>query len=267
MISYCDKYIQIRLPKNSLLLRKVINYANKHFSQNIKLSSSVLILDDGETYKKEYLLQWCIHASAPSLESKALDLVISDALKRAHLPLHIKITGEAELLERVHIRASVLGVNRMLLKMEKENFVAKRYIKLLFQKYCLSDKGNEIYLNATGEEFWDKVINLISFKVIHNVLLVFEFNDFMSKEKFERSINQSFLTKEERELRRSYSLLDSTIGDDFSTIKSRYLKLVRTYHPDTVYGKNKEIVDAYITRFRAIKEAYEVIKNSSKVAS
>ncbi|PAF50227.1 hypothetical protein BKH43_05620 [Helicobacter sp. 13S00401-1] len=267
MISYCDKYVQVRLPKNSLLLRKVINYANKHFSQNIKLSSSVLILDDGETYKKEYLLQWCIHASAPSLETKALDSIIKEALDRAHLPLHIKITSEDDLLEQVRIKASVIGINRVLLKMEKENFVAKRYIKLFFQKYCLSDKGNEIYLNAVGQEFWDKIINLISFKIIHNVMLVFEFNDFMSKEKFESASAQSFLTREERELRRSYSLLDSNIGDDFGVVKSRYLKLVRTYHPDMVYGKNKEIVDAYITRFIAIKEAYEVVKNSCKVAS
>lgn len=66
-ITYCDKFVQIELAQGSRLLQKVLEYANKHFSKRYQLSSSLLILDDGERFKKDYLINWTYHATMQSV--------------------------------------------------------------------------------------------------------------------------------------------------------------------------------------------------------
>ena len=66
-ITCCDKFVQIELAQGSRLLKKVLEYANKHFSKRYHLSSSLLILDDGERFKKDYLINWTYHATMQSV--------------------------------------------------------------------------------------------------------------------------------------------------------------------------------------------------------
>lgn len=51
-IELLAKFTQIALPNSHPLLKKVLNYAKKHFSQCHMLSSSLLILNDTECFKK-----------------------------------------------------------------------------------------------------------------------------------------------------------------------------------------------------------------------
>ncbi len=51
-IELLAKFTQIALPNSHPLLEKVLNYAKKHFSQCHMLSSSLLILNDTECFKK-----------------------------------------------------------------------------------------------------------------------------------------------------------------------------------------------------------------------
>jgi DnaJ like chaperone protein len=59
-----------------------------------------------------------------------------------------------------------------------------------------------------------------------------------------------------------YTILGCSRTDSDDTVKSRYRKLVRDYHPDAIASKG--LPDEFITfahdKFREIQEAYEVVK-------
>ncbi|PAF54009.1 hypothetical protein BKH42_03320 [Helicobacter sp. 13S00482-2] len=253
-VSYCNSYVQIELFEESELFEKIIRYSNKHFFEQYHLSSSVLILDDGERFKKDYLINWAYHASLQE-EKSDLDMLLS----HTHLPIRIKILKKNDILQRVKISLRVVGLNQVILTLEKKNALAKRYLKSLFGFYCDFECENEVHLRAKGEDFWKHIINLISSKVIHNVLIEFDYKGFKGE-----TFGSSFLTEDERNLRECYIQLQSRFDDDFKSVKKRYLNLVRIYHPDNVYGENETIVQDYHDRFTKINEAYEVIKKSQK---
>ncbi|TLD84227.1 J domain-containing protein [Helicobacter trogontum] len=253
MISCCDKYVQIKLAEDSKILPKVLSYAKKHFSRNYRLSSSVLILDDGEIIKKNYLINWCYHAANHCDVDDNTELEF--ALANSHLPIRIKMVKSTDLLEKIRVKIQLIGTSRIILTLSKRNRVAERYIKAMFGSHYIGMSQNEIYLQSSNEFFWESVMRFIGNRVIHNIVLSFEYSDFNADE-------ISFLTTQEKELRQCYATLDSQFGDDFELVKKRYLKLAREYHPDNFYGENeKEILD-YTTKFHKITEAYKTIKRT-----
>lgn len=255
MISCSDKYVQIKLFQDSKILSKVLLYANKHFSRHYRLSSSILILDDGEILKKNYLINWCYHAISYDVDSskQTSEESLEYALQHSHLPIRIKIVKPTEMLESIKVKVEMLGSSRIILTLSKKSKVAERYIKGVFTNHYIGISGNEIYLQSNSEHFWEKVVDFLGNKVIHNIVLSFEYKDFNANE-------FSFLTAEEKALRQCYVTLDSQFGDDFELVKKRYLKLAKEYHPDNFYGVDESEVINHITRFRQINEAYKKIK-------
>ena len=245
--------MQIKLAEDSKILPKVLSYAKKHFSRNYRLSSSVLILDDGEIVKKNYLINWCYHAANHYDPNDNTELEF--ALANSHLPIRIKMVKSTDLLERIRVKIQMIGTSRIILTLSKRNRVAERYIKAMFGSHYIGMSQNEIYLQSGNEFFWESVMRFIGNRIIHNIVLSFEYSDFNADE-------ITFLTSQEKELRQCYAILDSQFGDDFELVKKRYLKLAREYHTDNFYGENeKEILD-YTTKFHKITEAYKTIKRT-----
>ena len=253
MISCCDKYVQIKLAEDSKILPKVLSYAAKHFSRNYRLSSSVLILDDGETIKKNYLINWCYHAANHHDINDNREL--ENALAKSYLPIRIKMVKSLDVLEKIRVKIQMIGTSRIILTLSKRNRVAERYIKAMFGSHYIGMSQNEIYLQSTNEYFWESVMRFIGNRVIHNVVLSFEYSDFNADD-------ISFLTTQEKQLRQCYAVLDSQFGDDFELVKKRYLKLAREYHPDNFYGESESEILNYTTRFHKITEAYKTIKHA-----
>ncbi|PAF42011.1 DnaJ domain-containing protein [Helicobacter sp. 11S03491-1] len=251
-VSYCSKYIQIELFEKSRLLQKFFEYTKKHFSKQYYLSSSLLILDDGERFKKDYLINWAYHASLQEGKIK-----LDTLLNKSYLPLRIKILKQNDMLQKINISLQIVGLNKIILILNKENRVAKRYLKCLFGKYCIFETENQIHLNSADESLWEYVIGLVSSRIIHNVAIDFSYEGFGGSA-------HCFLTQDEYRLSQCYRELESKVSDSFESVKKRYLYLARTYHPDNVYGKDEEIVQFYYDRFRKINEAYEMIKKVSQ---
>lgn len=255
MISYCGRYVQIKLMQDSKILAKVLTYAQKHFSRNYRLSSSILILDDGEIVKKKYLINWCYHAINHA-DATISENDLQAVLEHSYLPIRIKMIKSTDMLEKIRVKVQMLGSSRIVLTLNKRNRIAERYIKTMFGKHYIGISHNEIYLQADDEGFWEHVMDFLGNKVIHNIILSFEYKDFNTDE-------FSFLTAEEKSLRQCYATLDSQFGDDFELVKKRYLKLVKEYHPDNFHNKNEVAISNYIARFHQITEAYKTIKRSS----
>lgn len=80
-VTLLQKYIQITVEEESDFLHKALAYAEKYFSKSYRLSSTILILDDGERFKKDYLVNWANHF-AKNLENDAIFDVFHLAQKR-----------------------------------------------------------------------------------------------------------------------------------------------------------------------------------------
>ena len=93
-------------------------------------------------------------------------------------------------------------------------------------------------------------------------MLDFDYETFKTHNTFE--CFEEYLTKEEKLLKKSYKILGCGYNDDFEDVKTRYIELAKTYHPDNVYGQDKKIIDGYAEKFRLINEAYENIKSNFK---
>lgn len=57
-----------------------------------------------------------------------------------------------------------------------------------------------------------------------------------------------------------YKLLGVNKNDSIKTVKKRYLKLAKVYHPDKISYANNSLVDEYTRKFQKIQKAYETIK-------
>ena len=70
-VSLHQKYLQIVVEDDNAFLHKAIAYAEKYFSKSYRLSRTVLILDDGERLKKDYLINWAYHVCLQGEQNKA----------------------------------------------------------------------------------------------------------------------------------------------------------------------------------------------------
>lgn len=257
-----DRFVQINIENDNDMLPKILRYARKHFQKQYQLSTSILILDDGERFKKDYLINWAYHTSLQSQKDLSVqsNLTIDKILERSYLPIRIKIISNYMLLECVRVSFRMLGLNRAVLILDKPNHIAKRYVSALLGRFVLNSNLSNIFIDTTNKDFWATLTNIIGNKIIHNIKLEFDYDSF--KIRFgKKGFNNSYLTQREQKLKRAYAILNCKHDDNFFTIKSNYLELIKQYHPDKVFNKDDAIIQAYNIKFIEIKEAFDLIKD------
>lgn len=256
-----ERYIQLSIDKDSYLNQRVRRFVDKHFSKQIKLSSSLLIINgEAEEYKKRYFLNWVYHL-AISKESSDSKRLYEEIMKNLHLPIRIKFIDKRALIEHVKVKMRFIAHDKISLSLNRPNRVAKRYLVSSFKDHIVSQNGLELLLDNKSVEFWERLITNLRQKTIFNVSMHFEYEKWGSQnsESFEVP---SYLTKEEKKIRKSLALLQCTPNDTFEGIRNRYLMLVKEYHPDNVFGQDKSVIESYTEKFRAIQEAFETVKKA-----
>ncbi|MDE7235882.1 MAG: J domain-containing protein, partial [Helicobacter japonicus] len=156
-ITLTQNFIQITVEEDNDFLHKALAYAEKYFSKSYRLSRTILILDDGERFKKDYLVNWAYHAFGQDEKQQKIHNLIDNLdnpnpqnddkneetsliqpieeplqdlkylLDFTYLPIRIKIVNKNSLIERVKISLRLLNAKRVMLKMDKANNVARRY--------------------------------------------------------------------------------------------------------------------------------------------
>ena len=256
-----DKFVQIGIENDNEVLPKILRYAKKYFQKQYQLSTSILILDDGERFKKDYLINWSYylamqHDELSSDESTTLESILS----YSYLPIRIKITASKSLLECVKISFQILSNSRAAFVLSRPNHVARRYIVVLLSHLVVYSDVSRIYLDSSKSDFWVCIMNIIGNKVIHNIKLEFDYDSFKTN-RF-KIFKSSYFTKQEMRLKNALNVLECDINDSFLIIKSKYLNLIKQYHPDKVFSKNEDIIKAYNLKFIEIKEAFDIIKEA-----
>lgn len=88
-----------------------------------------------------------------------------------------------------------------------------------------------------------------------------EYDAFVNKfESMMKNKQQTMSTKE------AYTILGVKEGDDMNTIKKRYRKLVREYHPDIISSQDKDetYIEEATAKTQEINQAYQVVKELKK---
>ncbi|ANV97987.1 hypothetical protein BBW65_03865 [Helicobacter enhydrae] len=245
-IGIYPKYIQIQICEDNMFLNKILENAKRYFSHTHKLSNTLLILDDKRKVKKEYFLNWVYHLQECKSEIRVVDL-----FKFSLLPIRIKILRQNSIAHCIRIPVEVLSPSRIRLKIPAKDLRVKRAILGLFQRFICDITEDEVLLNSNAKGFWEEFMILIQERIVGNLLLSFDFKR-----------RQKHLTRQELHLESEYLLLDSQIGDDFEAVRKRYIRLVRQYHPDNVFGENADLVQCYQQKFLLIRNAFETIRAS-----
>lgn len=249
------------------MLPKFLNYAKKYFRKHYQLSSSILILDDGERFKKDYMINWAYHSSLQSqniMESSMdCDEYLNEILGVSYLPIRIKIISNSALLECVRVSFRIINLERAVLMLDRPNHIAKRYLGALLSNIVIHSDLNNIYLDCRNPSFWSAIMNIIGNKIIHNVRLEFDYDSFKPNSRGFKS----YATSKERNLIQAYQTLGCGRDESFFDIRAKYLEQIKAYHPDKVFGKDEEIIKAYNTKFIELKEAFDIIKESFEIAS
>lgn len=257
-----SRFVQISIEEYNPALERIINYAKKHFQQISHLSSSILILDDGARFKKDYFITWVYHLSTQGACDE-IDADLDPILEMSYLPIRIKILSANALVECVRISFRILGANRAVLILDRPNHIAKRYISAILSHLVVSSDLNHIYLDIQNSAFWSSIMDIIGSKIIHNVRIEFDYDSFKPNAKK----YPSYLTKTERNLKNAYYILGCSGSESFFEIRTKYLELIKQYHPDKVFGKDEKIVQSYNIKFIELKEAFDIVKRSFEIAS
>ncbi len=255
-----SRFVQISIEEYNPALTRILNYAKKHFQQISHLSSSILILDDGARFKKDYFITWVYHLATQGACDE-IDADLDPILEMSYLPIRIKILSTNALVECVNISFRILGTNRAVLILDRPNHIAKRYIGAILSHLVISSDLCHIYLDTQNSAFWSSIMDIIGSKIIHNVRLEFDYDSFKPKK------YPSYLTKAERNLKNAYRILGCDESESFFEIRAKYLELIKQYHPDKVFGQDEKIIEAYNIKFIELKEAFDIIKRNFEIAS
>lgn len=149
---------------------------------------------------------------------------------------------------------------------EKESFdntldVCEKYLKLTKRDYTKRLKVMEYLLNLA---FIDGEFSNTELMITEDIANALE----VRRADYENLVNQfeNFFRNRAQEkkqtLDEAYTLLESHRGDDFNSIKKKYRKLVRKYHPDIVTGQgaDQSTIEEANKKLQEINEAYEMIK-------
>lgn len=268
-----ERWIQVTVDKDSYFSKKATTFANKHFQHILRLSNSLLILSrDEEQMKKDYFLNWAYHISIHR-DTDETRKEFGVLMESKHLPVRLKYSDSKGAVEYVEVGMKFVGQERIALTLSKQNRLAKRFLISTFRDHMVGYTKKELFLDNTKPSFWEKLMGSLRKRTIHNVAIHFDYDHWkiqdmmLGGQKFKDVHNAKYLTKEEKRLRKSYSVLDCDMNESFEEIKSKYLSLAKVYHPDTVYGQDEKVVENYIEKFRLIQEAYETIRQSFAYAA
>ena len=155
-----SRFVQISIEEYNPALTRILNYAKKHFQQISHLSSSILILDDGARFKKDYFITWVYHLATQGACDE-IDADLDPILEMSYLPIRIKILSTNALVECVNISFRILGTNRAVLILDRPNHIAKRYIGAILSHLVISSDLCHIYLDTQNSAFWSSIMDII----------------------------------------------------------------------------------------------------------
>ncbi len=289
-VEIAAREIRLTIEENSVSHKIVDNFCQKNFSNLLKLSNTFIIYHkESEVAKKKYFLSWVYTAYKKSRKNVGTAFLKS-LQSNGKLPIRISIRGKNRVLYGMKVKIMFPQNNVMRLLVEAQSSVPVTYFSHIFKKSLLHARGHELDVQTTVFSL-SELRKILEREKILGVPVTFIYNEKTLSQLFDKldaklqqrsektysnnyqyrykqshSNHQSVFTEIEN-LDKSYKLLNCNRSDCQTKVKKEYLKLVKEFHPDRVYGKDEGIVSYYTKKFQEISDAYSVIQQSlGKVA-
>ena len=261
-----DTLLCIHIPPTYALLDKVREYVKRHFVEFYYGRESIIIYPDmsGDSHALEHRLKLLKILLAQSmLPLKDREKILT--LHKKTLKLEFKPTKEHKERESTTPRGIVptiriyrVNKSEMIIWLHEGGEMIFSALKSLFLFSLISANAEKslLRLNTQSPSFGDSLRLLLQRKCLLGQKITLLYDENSLSEWRERRADMPYGTQEKinkiRQARKCLNLAPHELNE--STLKSRYYRLAREFHPDLNTASSSE-------EFLHIKESYEVLKN------
>jgi len=270
-ITLSSRWLLVNIKKDTSYSKMIRAFVEQNFKRVVNLSDTLIIFnEDSELRKKKQLLFWLSNAYK-KLNSNTLPSFLDSIKKAETVPIKVKFLSSSEQLSAslvLILRKSYEEENRVTLQ-HQNILVLKHFLRVFFKDSSLIDtKNGEFSILIDKVKLVNKLKDLVTRKKILNFQVSFKYDFFVRKllqgssyKKREKKFKEQerVVKKYKSEVESAFLFLNSSLKDDFKTVKKRYLILAKKYHPDSVY-ENENLVQEYTREFQRVQEAFNIIK-------
>ncbi len=265
-ISYSHELIAITIQEDSKSFYFLQNLIDKNFSKRIGKKNKIIVFNqENESVQKKYFLK-LISKIYKRKNPKSKQEDIEKILNATDKNIKLTLLKKNQILQKIDIDMKIEDNYVVVFTFDINNSILITYLRNYFKDHLTSYRSKNrrltIYPNSYKTiELLDKLLmkkellgSYVEFK--YNLKEYKTYKDiFNSKKARKRRYNALFSLLEEY-----YNILDCKVEDSFETIRQKYLKLVKEYHPDKITSTNSQLIENYTQKFHAIQYAYEMIK-------
>ncbi len=266
-INISSKWLLLSINHDSQYLAMINNFVNANFKKTIKLSDTTIIFhDNNELRKKKQLLFWISNVYA-KVNKNTLPSFLKTIVRAEELHLKIKIIYSQKSLTPNVILTIRRYSNQNIVVIKSSLMISKtmsQFLKLFFKDCDFLDiNGYDIGIHCDSIEATKKLKELVYRNKILQFKVECKYDSYVksllenTNEEHRKKLNEESLTLE---VEKAFLVLGVSKDEEFMVVKKRYLKLAKEYHPDSVFDKSSEIVQAHTKKFQEIQEAFESVK-------
>ncbi|MDX1808124.1 MAG: DnaJ domain-containing protein [Sulfurospirillaceae bacterium] len=265
-ISYSHGLITIDIEEDAKTFYFLQNLAEKNFSKKIGKKSKIIIFkQDEESVQRRYFLK-LISKIYASQSQKPKNSEVENIKNSYDKNIKISLIKSNQILQCVNIDINIEDDYTMTFKLDTNNTILISYLRNYFKNHISHYSSKDKTLNI--EPYSSRTARLLE-KLLEQKELLGSFIEF-NYDKNQYEGYKVFLENKEHNdlinnslfqiLEEHYKVLGCTKKDSFKTIRQKYLKLVKRYHPDTLNSTSTFLNKCYTKKFYNIQNAYKIIK-------
>lgn len=274
------KLISLSLIDPSVWSDYLRTYIKKNFPHALFMTYSIMVFPrQGEELKYKIFLNTLAGLYAKCNTKVNLSVIQNILSSHTHVPVKILLTKKTAVANTMNVAIMRFGNDRLALRTNKNSELFVSYFRTFFRsslvrinpdKTLIILEFKEVSQIERFQSMLRRKIFIGSFVVSfqHNTQDVQRFFDALKKV----LTSHHNETSEEKEvllspLAQYLAVLEANEKESFESIRKRYIKLAKEYHPDRVHSDGEEKIRLYTQKFQQIQEAFNVIKEHYKVAS
>jgi hypothetical protein len=204
-----------------------------------------------EYYERVFLLKW-LYTLHTKVTKKSVPNLKELLVRRVDKPIKIEFKNRIE--KQLCVNVNTTKNNTIQLSLNRSDFYLFADFKLIIKKQItiFSIKSSYIEIELIDENINSQVKKMFSYENAkeHDIFFIYEDKNSLDILLNPKPIRDDF--------QNALMLLNSEKNDSIKSIKTRYKKLLKFYHPDNVFEQSSE--KEYTKRFQTIQNAYSLIK-------
>ncbi|MEF3191814.1 MAG: J domain-containing protein [Campylobacterales bacterium] len=261
-ITVTPKLVTVTVAHDAPYLGLLRQYVKKYFPAALTLSSSVLLFArEGEQVYTKMLLQWI--GEIYRREHTSVSATYLDLLRQSYkIPLKFVITGRSSVARVIPLWIRVSSEDSITIRLPLAEPNIINYFHTFFRAQAHYNPHKlEITLAIRTPEELLAAQGLVRRTMLLGSAVTWHYDKLKLhrlweslQERFDEGKQRAFVIEDE-----SFKVLNVDPDAPLETIRKNYLRLVKLYHPDRVFGQDEAIVKSYSRKFQQIRDAYETI--------